>query len=60
MTIDDLEDYAAAWNVHDIDKIMAYMSEDCVFETGSGSERYGTRYVGDESVKARFVAVYFS
>jgi len=58
VTIDDLEDYARAWNEHDIDKIMAYMSEDCIFETGGGSERYGTRYVGYETVKARFVEVW--
>ena len=58
MHIKDLEDYSDAWNEHDIDKIMSYMSEDCVFETGGGSERYGTRYLGSEAVRARFIEVW--
>ena len=34
------------------------MSPDCVFETGGGSERFGTRYCGYEEVKARFIEVW--
>jgi ketosteroid isomerase-like protein len=33
MTLEDLENYSAAWNAHDIDTLMAYMTDDCIFET---------------------------
>ena len=45
MNTKDLEDYSDAWNAHDIDKIMEYMTDDCIFETGGGSEKYGTRFI---------------
>ncbi len=37
---------------------MSYMSEDCIFETGGGAERYGTRFDGFAAVKRRFVEVW--
>ena len=58
MKLEDLEDYSDAWNAHDIDRIMAYMSDDCVFETGGGSERYGTRVEGFAAVRDRFIEVW--
>ena len=58
MEIEDLQHYSDAWNAHDIDKIMSYMSEDCIFETGGGTERWGTRIEGFEAVKARFIEVW--
>jgi hypothetical protein len=54
----ELEDYSQAWNDHDIEKIMHFMTDDCVFETAGGTEHYGTRYVGAEEVKSRFIAVW--
>ena len=53
-----LEEYFAAWNDHDVDRIMGFMSEDCVFETGGGSERYGTRYQGENIVRERIAEVW--
>jgi len=53
-----LEDYSNAWNEHDIDKIMEFMTADCVFETGSGTEKFGTRYEGYEAVRERFIEVW--
>ena len=58
MKVKDLEEYSAAWNAHDIDKIMQYMTDDCIFETGGGSERYGTRHVGFDNVRQRFIEVW--
>lgn len=58
MNIKDLENYSDAWNSHDIDRIMEYMTDDCIFETGGGSERYGTRYVGFNEVRKRFMEVW--
>ena len=58
MNEEDLQRYADGWNEHDIEKIMQYMTDDCIFETGGGSERYGTRYQGYEEVKSRFIEVW--
>lgn len=58
MRVRDLEAYSAAWNAHDADAIMAYMTEDCVFEPGGGPERFGVRYQGAAEVRARFVEVW--
>ena len=45
ITEQDLEDYGDAWNRHDIDAIMSYMSEDCVFTDRLGSYRVVVRNV---------------
>lgn len=58
MNIDDLQKYSDAWNKHDIDTIMSYMTQDCIFETGGGSEQYGTRFAGFEAVRNRFIEVW--
>ena len=54
----DLQDYADAWNDHDIDRIMSFHTDDCVFETGSGTEKYGTRISGNDEVRRRFIEVW--
>lgn len=53
-----LQAFADAWNRHDIDALMSFVTEDCVFETSAGSEICGTRYVGSESVRAGFAEVW--
>ena len=53
-----LQEYSDAWNRHDIDRIMALMTEDCVFEPGGGPERYGARYQGQAAVRERFIEVW--
>ncbi len=58
MTKKELQEYSDAWNEHDIDKIMEFMTEDCVFEPGGGPERYGIRYEGHDAVRARFMEVW--
>ena len=58
MNTKDLEDYSEAWNAHDIDTIMHYMTEDCIFETGGGAEKYGTRFEGFDAVRQRFIDVW--
>jgi hypothetical protein len=58
MTHDDLEKFSEAWNRHDIDAIMAMMTEDCIFETGGGKYSFGTRYQGFEEVRSRFIEVW--
>jgi hypothetical protein len=58
VTVNVLQDFADAWNRHDVDALMAYMTEDCVFEASAGPDISGTRYVGREAVRAGFAEVW--
>jgi len=49
-----LESFAEAFNRHDLDGILAHMTDDCVFLRSSGSQSCGTRYQGREAVRAAF------
>ena len=53
-----LEAFGAAWNRHDVDAIMAFMTDECVFEASAGPEVAGARYVGRESVRKAFADVW--
>jgi steroid delta-isomerase-like uncharacterized protein len=58
VTIEVLEAFADAWNRHDADALMSFMTEDCVFDSSAGPEVCGTRYVGNEAVRAGYVEVW--
>ncbi|HJW57945.1 MAG TPA: nuclear transport factor 2 family protein [Burkholderiaceae bacterium] len=58
VTVKLLQAFADAWNRHDIDALMACMTEDCVFEASGGLEASGTRYVGRDAVRAGYVDVW--
>ena len=58
MTIKDLEAFGDGWNRHDVDFIMTFMADDCVFETTAGKDVCGTRYVGRERVREAFAKVF--
>ena len=58
MTVKDLEAFADGWNRHDVDFLMTFMAEDCVFETSAGPEAAGKRYVGREQVREGFAGVF--
>ncbi len=53
-----LDAFAAAWNRHDVDGLMACMTDDCVFEAAAGKEVAGTRHVGREAVRRSYAAVF--
>lgn len=53
-----LQAFADAWNRHDADALMSFMTEDCVFQASAGPDVCGTRYVGRESVRAGFAEVW--
>lgn len=54
VSVESLQAFADAWNRHDVDALMRFMTEDCVFEASAGPDVCGTRYVGFESVRAGF------
>ena len=60
VTVEQLDAFADAWNRHDADALMSFMSEDCVFESSTGPDSCGTRYVGREAVRAGYVEVWKS
>lgn len=53
-----LDAFADAWNRHDADALMSFMTADCVFESSAGSDVAGTRYEGAAAVRAGYVQVW--
>lgn len=53
-----LQAFADAWNRHDIDALMSFMTDDCVFEASGGPEVCGTRYEGRAAVRAGYTEVF--
>ena len=47
-----LEQLAAAFNDHDLERIMAFFAEDCSLDMPRGPEPWGARYVGKDAVRA--------
>ena len=58
VTTDVLQAFADAWNRHDIEALMSFMTDDCVFEASTGADVCGTRYVGRDAVRAGFAEVW--
>src|SRR5215510_180039 len=58
VTTRDLEAFGDGWNRHDVDFLMTFMTDDCVFETTAGKEVCGTRYAGREQVREAFARVF--
>lgn len=48
----------AAFNRHDVDGVMALMTEDCVFEAVAGAAVHGQRFQGHQAVGAAFAEVW--
>jgi steroid delta-isomerase-like uncharacterized protein len=58
VTTEDLQAFADAWNRHDVDALMSFMTHDCVFEASAGPDICGARYSGREQVRAGFADVW--
>ena len=58
VTVETLAAFSDAWNRHDIDALMGFMSDDCVFQTAAGPDACGTRHVGRDAVRAAFAAAW--
>ncbi|RRH82822.1 nuclear transport factor 2 family protein [Variovorax beijingensis] len=58
VTTEALQAFADAWNRHDVDALMSFMTPDCVFEASAGAEVCGARYVGSAAVRAAFAEVW--
>jgi steroid delta-isomerase-like uncharacterized protein len=58
VTPEFLQAFADAWNRHDINALMSFMTDDCVFDASAGVEACGTHQVGREAVRAAFAEVW--
>jgi ketosteroid isomerase-like protein len=43
--------FNTVWNTHDVDGILAMMTDDVIFEASFGKEPWGTRVVGKPAVR---------
>jgi len=59
--VDALRRILDGFNAHDLDSIMAFFDDDCVFESPRGPDPWGRRFVGKEEVRrglrARFEGI---
>lgn len=58
VTTDFLQAFADAWNRHDVEALMSFMTEDCVFEASAGLEICGARSEGQEAVRGAYAEVW--
>lgn len=58
VTTEWLQAFADAWNRHDVDVLMSFMTDDCVFESSAGPEVWGTRSEGRKAVHAAYADVW--
>jgi hypothetical protein len=50
-TVDTLQQFSNAWNAHDLDTLMGFMSEkDCEFHQAAGPDLFGTSWRGRDQV----------
>ena len=58
MTTETLQAFADAWNRHDVDALMSFMTDDCVFEASAGPDVMGQRASGAAAVRRAFADVW--
>ena len=51
-TVESLKRFLEAFNLHDLDAIMGFFADDCVFYMPRGAKPRGDRYVGKEEIRA--------
>lgn len=58
MTTEQLAALFDAFNRHDADAVMTFMTDDCVFDGAAGPEAHGARYQGRDAVRTAFAEVW--
>lgn len=58
VSVQALADFAAAWNRHDLDALMSFMHEDCVFHAVAGPDLLGRTFKGRAEVSEGFKAAW--
>lgn len=57
VNIEYLDAFADAWNRHDIEGLMEFMTPDCIYDASVGPHIYGMRYEGAFEVREGFSKV---
>ena len=52
--VEMLREIAAAFDSHDLDRVMSFFADDAVFESPRGAEPWGTRFTGKVAVREAF------
>jgi dienelactone hydrolase/ketosteroid isomerase-like protein len=55
MTVERLHAFSEAWNRHDIETLMSFMTDDCMFDANAGSQATGTTFRGKQEVRRGFI-----
>lgn len=58
VSTDVLDAFAAAWNNHDVDALMSFMADGCVFDASAGPDVCGKRWEGAEQVRKGYSQVF--
>lgn len=58
VTSQTLADFADAWNRHDLDALMGFMHDDCVFHAVAGPDLLGRTFTGRTEVAEGFKAAW--
>ena len=58
VTVQTLQAFGEAWNRHDIDALMSFMSDDCEFHAVAGPDLMGRSFIGRDAVREGFVAAW--
>jgi len=58
VTVETLQAFADAFDRHDADAVMEFMTDDCVFVLSWGPEVDGQRFEGRDAVRAGFLSVW--
>lgn len=54
VTVEMLQAFADAWNAHDIEALMRFMHDECVFFAAAGPFACGAHHVGRDAVRQAF------
>lgn len=60
VSVDTLAAFSDAWNRHDVDALMSFMSDDCVFMAAGGADACGARHEGRDAVRKAFASAWAS
>ncbi|PSW21724.1 nuclear transport factor 2 family protein [Photobacterium sanctipauli] len=58
VNVEFLQAFNDAWNNHDIDALMSFVTDDCVFHTVAGPELQGSTISGRDAVRDSFQQVW--
>ena len=58
ITISFLQGFVDAFNAHDANAIISFMTNDCIFKASAGPDADGEKFVGKEAVKKAFEDVF--